>query len=218
LFLTDSIADISHQLRTPLTSMNLMLEALSAPDITFEKRLRTAYELKRLVSRIDRLIEALLKISKIDSGTARFEKKEVLLRDLINQATLPLSATLDIRAQQLKVNVADESVVCDPSWTAEALLNVIKNCIEHNPDGKSLYITVTRTAIFTQITVEDEGNGIDKQDLAHIFERFYKSKSQKSDGFGIGLHLARTIMTEQNGTIKAENRKEGGARFILRFY
>ena len=218
LFLTDAIADISHQLRTPLTSMNLMLSMLSDRSLDPEKRRRLIYELRRLVTRIDWLIETLLKISKIDAGTALFEKKSIFVRDIIQSAAEPISAALDVRCQELVCTVGDEKITADLGWSAEALSNILKNCMEHNPDGGKIYVTVCRTAIFTQITVEDEGEGIAAEDLPHVFERFYKSKNDSGGGFGIGLHLARTVISEQNGTLKAENRAEGGARFIIRFY
>lgn len=218
LFLTDSIADISHQLRTPLTSMNLMLSMISDQSLDPEKRKRLIYELRRLVTRIDWLIETLLKLSKIDAGTARFEQKSVYVRDILQSAVQPLSAAMDIRCQETVYTVGDERITADPGWCAEAISNIIKNCMDHNPDGGKIFITVSRTAIFTQITVEDEGSGIDPEDLPHVFERFYKGKNDSGLGFGIGLHLARTVINEQNGTLKAENRAEGGARFVIRFY
>lgn len=218
VFLTNSIADISHQLRTPLTSVNLLISSLSEKELEYEKRLRVMYDLKKLITRVDWLIETLLKISKIDAGTVCFEKETIGALELVKSACEPLSVSLDIRSQNVVYDVENLDICCDANWTAEAISNIIKNCMEHNPDGSSIYVSALKTNIYTQITIEDEGTGFEPNDLPRIFERFYKGKNDKSAGFGIGLSLARMIVLSQNGTIKAENRKSGGARFILKFY
>lgn len=217
-FLSDSIADISHQLRTPLTSVNLLISSLADKEQSYEQRLRTIYELKTLISKIQLLIDTLLKMSKIDAGAVLFDKKEVTVSELIKKASQPLYAPMDIRNQQFVIKTENESFEGDMLWSCEALTNILKNCMEHNPDGSNIYISAKKTNIFTEIIIEDEGCGFSEKDLAHIFERFYKGKGDNSDGFGIGLSLARAIIVNQNGTIKAQNRKEGGARFIIRFY
>ncbi|MBQ8605823.1 MAG: HAMP domain-containing histidine kinase [Clostridia bacterium] len=218
VFLTDSIADISHQLRTPLTSVNLLISSLSDKELDYEKRLRVMYELKHLVSRIEWLIDTLLKLSKIDAGTAVFEKKETDVKELVMQSAQPLMAAMDVRGQSFDFDLEPITFDCDRAWSAEALSNILKNCMEHNPDGGRISVRARKTNIFTEISVKDEGGGFAKEDLPHIFERFYKGKSDSSEGFGIGLALARVIITSQGGTIKAENAKEGGARFVVRFY
>lgn len=216
-FLADSIADISHQIRTPLTSINLIVSMLSEPNIGEERRLKLVQELKRLLSKIDWLITALLKISKIDAGTVVFAKSKTTLEKLIDTACEPLLPAVDIRSLQLKTKA--EGFFCgDIAWTSEAIGNVVKNCIEHTPQNGVISIAAKETALFAEIIIQDNGSGFSKEDLPHIFERFYKGKESDESSFGIGLALARTIISSQNGTIKAENAAGGGAKFIIRFY
>ena len=216
IYLADSIADISHQIRTPLTAINLLVEFLSEPDLSEERRIHLTRELFDLLGRIDWLITTLLKISKLDAGTVQFKAEPVTARDLIGRAASPLLVPMELRGQTFTVD-AEGSVTCDLGWTGEALGNVIKNCMEHTPDGGTVSVTAKETGLFTEITVTDTGHGIAKEDLPHVFERFYKGKNSDEKSFGIGLALARMIVTGQNGTVKAEN-GETGAKFTFRFY
>lgn len=218
MFLSDSIADISHQLRTPLTSINLILSLLHEPDITEEKRLELLQKLSQLIARTDYLINVLLKISKIDAGTVTFEKEPTSVKVLIEKAVEPLEVALELKGQTLITEVEDEMFSGDIGWTTEAISNIIKNCHEHTPIGGTIKIKAESTPIYTEITVNDSGSGIDKDDLSHIFERFYKGKNSSDNSFGIGLALAKTIIAGQDGTIKASNGRNGGAQFTVRFY
>lgn len=217
-FLSDSIADISHQLRTPLTSINLILTLLHEPDITEEKRLELLQKLSQLIARTDYLINVLLKMSKIDAGTVTFEKQPVKVKTLIDKAVEPLEVALELKGQTVLTEISDESFTGDLLWTTEAIANIIKNCHEHTPQDGSIKITAESTPLYTEITVTDSGTGIDKDDLNHLFERFYKGKNSSDNSFGIGLALAQTIITGQDGTIKASNGRNGGAQFTIRFY
>ncbi|MGO5115799.1 sensor histidine kinase [Candidatus Avoscillospira sp. LCP25S3_F1] len=217
VYLADSIADISHQLRTPLTTINLLVSFLSEPDCSTERRLKLARELCGLLSRIDWLITALLKLSKLDAGTVRFRRETLPMAKLLHQAAEPLLVPMELRDQTVTVK-ADGTFEGDIAWTQEALANVLKNCMEHTPSGGVISVTATETALYREIRIADTGCGIDPVDLPHIFERFYKGKDADDKSFGIGLALARRIITNQNGTIKAENRPEGGALFTIRFY
>ena len=217
IFLADSIADISHQIRTPLTSINLIVSLLDDPELPKEAREQHMRELYVLLGRIDWLITALLKISKLDAGTAPLSAQAMPLQALIERSAAPLQVPTELRGQQLCL-CAEGQVTCDPAWTAEALGNIIKNCMEHTPEGGSIRVDAKETALYSEITVTDSGCGIDEEDLPHLFERFYKGKHSSDAGFGIGLALARTIVTAQNGTLKAQNAPEGGAQFIMRFY
>lgn len=217
-FLSDSIADISHQLRTPLTSINLILSLLHEPDISDEKRLELLHKLSQLIARTDYLINVLLKMSKIDAGTVTFEKKQVKVEKLIAKAVEPLEVALELKGQTLITDLRDESLIGDLSWTTEAIGNIIKNCHEHTPQGGTITFKAKSTPIYTEITISDSGSGIDREDLTHIFERFYKGKNSSDNSFGIGLALAQTIITGQDGTIKASNSRDGGAEFTIRFY
>lgn len=217
VYLADSIADISHQIRTPLTSINLLVHRLSESGLSEEKRIKLSHELMSLLSRIDWLITALLKISKLDAGTVQFKKENVTLSELINKTAEPLLVPIELRNQNLSIN-AEGGFSGDVSWTQEALGNILKNCMEHTPSEGVLQITANENALFSEIVISDNGCGIDKEDMPHIFERFYKGKNSDDKSFGIGLALARMIITAQNGTVKAENNTSGGARFTVRFY
>lgn len=216
IYLADSIADISHQIRTPITSINLLVSMLSELDLTDGKRLEITHRLYELLSRIDWLITSLLKISRLDTGTVKFNKENISLEELLKRSCVPLSIPIELRDQRLIIN-ADGNFSGDISWTCEAIGNIVKNCMEHTPSGKDIKINASDNPVYTEIVISDNGGGIDEKDLPHIFERFYKGNDSGEKGFGIGLALARMIITGQNGTVKAEN-KNDGAVFTVRFY
>ena len=216
-YLADSLADISHQIRTPLTSINLLVERLSASGLSDEYRHQLTNELYGLLDRIDWLITTLLKISKLDAGTVQFNKETVSLETLINKSCAPLLIPIELRGQELVI-CAEGNFYGDPAWTSEAVGNIVKNCMEHTPDGGKIEIEATENALYSEIVIKDNGTGISPEDLPHIFERFYKGKDSDGKSFGIGLALSRMIIAGQKGTVKAENRKNTGAMFTLRFY
>lgn len=217
IYLADSLADISHQIRTPLTSINLLVSMLAEPDISEERRMKLNHELLGMLSRIDWLITTLLKISKLDAGTVQMKKEEISLSELLRKSTMPLLVPIELKNQILKIE-AEGQFIGDIAWTSEAIGNVVKNCMEHTMENGMIQITASENALYAEIIVEDNGPGIAKEDLGHIFERFYKGKHNDKQSFGIGLAFARMVVSKQNGVIKAENRAEGGARFIIRFY
>lgn len=217
-FLADSIADISHQLRTPLTSINLILSLLQSSDISQEKRTELLRELSSLISKTEYLVSVLLKISKIDAGTVQFEKKTTDLSSLLEKSAEPLLIPMDIKNQKLSTSVDNISLDCDSAWCLEAFGNILKNCTEHTPENGEITVTAEDTPIFTEIIITDTGSGIEEDDLPHIFDRFYKGKNSSKESFGVGLNLAKMIIAGHNGTIKAENVQFGGARFTIRFY
>ena len=217
VYLADSLADISHQIRTPLTSINLLVSFLSDPDITGQRRSELSRELYGLLSRIDWLITTLLKMSKLDAGTVQFRAETVSMAELIRRSTEPVAIPMELRRQELCIT-ADGNFTGDTAWTVEAITNIVKNCMEHTPEGGTVSIAASDNPLFSEIIVSDNGTGIAKEELPHIFERFYKGKDSAETSFGIGLALARTIITAQNGTVKAENLSSGGAKFTIRFY
>ena len=216
-YLADSLADISHQIRTPLTSINLLVERLSASGLTDECRHQLTNELYELLDRIDWLITTLLKISKLDAGTVSFNKETVSLESLIKRSCSPLLIPMELHGQELIIR-AEGDFYGDPAWTSEAVGNILKNCMEHMPDGGRIEIEAAENALYSEIVIKDNGTGISPKDLPHIFERFYKGKDSDGKSFGIGLALSRMIIAGQKGTVKAENRKNAGAMFTLRFY
>lgn len=216
-YLADSLADISHQIRTPLTSINLLVERLSASGLSDECRHQLTNELYGLLDRIDWLITTLLKISKLDAGTVSFNKETVSMETLIKRSCSPLLIPMELHGQELILR-ADGNFYGDPAWTSEAVGNMVKNCMEHTPDGGRIEIDAAETVLYSEIVIKDNGTGISPEDLPHIFERFYKGKNSDGKSFGIGLALSRMIIAEQKGTVKAENRKNAGAMFTIRFY
>ena len=215
--LSQALADISHQLRTPLTSMNLTVSLLARAEDA-EQRLRLTRELKRSLERIDWLVETLLKLSKLDAGVVRFEPEPLSAAELTERAVRNLRIPMELREQKLDLDLGDAALTVDPAWTAEALGNILKNCVEHTPAGGTLTVAARQTPIYTELTVTDTGPGIDPEDLPRLFERFYRGKDAGENSVGIGLALARQIIAIQNGTVQAANNPGGGARFTLRFY
>ncbi|SHM30381.1 sensor histidine kinase [Ruminococcus flavefaciens] len=217
MYLADFLADVSHQIRTPLTSINILVSMLSEPDMSFEKREQTVHKLYGLLSRIDWLITALLKMSKLDAGTIKFHEERVTMQQLLDKACMPVRVPIELHGQELTVE-AEGELECDVAWSCEAIGNIVKNCMEHTPDGGAIKVIGKDNSLYSEIIITDSGSGIASEDLPHIFERFYKGRSSEDKGgFGIGLALARMIVTGQNGTLKAEN-YSGGAMFTIKFY
>lgn len=217
-YLSDSIADISHQLRTPLTSINLILSLMQAPDISEDRQRELLMELSALISKIEYLVTVLLKISKLDAGTVQFEMKETDLMYLIKKAAEPLMVPMDIKNQRLILDIDSVKLNCDYHWCLEAFGNILKNCTEHTPEGGCITVEAKDTPIFTEIIISDTGCGFNEEDIPHLFERFYKGKNSSKGSFGIGLNLAKMIFDAQNGVIKAKNSLSGSAEFSIRFY
>ncbi len=216
IYLADSIADISHQIRTPLTSINLLVQFLSEPELTEAHRLELCRELRSLLSRIDWLITTLLRISRLDAGTVVFKQETMDYEEFLHRACEPLKVPIELRAQELDIR-GQGTFRGDIAWTCEAVGNIVKNCMEHTPEGGRIRVTAEENALYAEINIEDTGGGIAKEDLPRIFERFYKGKDSDSKGFGIGLSLSRMIVTGQNGILRASNTPEG-ARFTIRFF
>lgn len=218
LRLSDAIADISHQLKTPLTSMGLTYPMLGSEELSYEKRRELVRELKKNTERLSTLVGVLLKLSKLDAGTAVFIEEEIKASELIRNATENLLIPLEVRDIELSVQCKDESFMGDMLWQSEAIGNIVKNCMEHTPAGGQIQILVEATPLFLRIIITDTGKGIDSKDLPHIFERFYKGSNSSLESYGIGLALARTIIMAQNGTIQAYNNEGGGAKFVVTYY
>ncbi|MFH5837095.1 sensor histidine kinase [Proteiniclasticum sp. C24MP] len=219
IYLSESLADISHQIRTPLTALNLIGDLLLEEHLDTGRRKSLVKEQMKLLDQIDWLISALLKMAKLDANTAKMSREKVYVRELIKRAVEPLAIAMDVKDQELLIEQeGEESYMGDLHWSGEALLNILKNCMEHTPMGGVLRISVTENVLFTEIVIRDNGPGIHKEDLPHLFERFYKGKTSSQTSVGIGLALSRMIITQQGGTLKAENNASGGAGFTIRFY
>ncbi|MGJ9383842.1 sensor histidine kinase [Salipaludibacillus sp. CF4.18] len=217
--LTNAISDISHQLKTPLTSMMMMADLLSDPNLQEAKREEFKHNIRLQLERIEWLVSSLLKLSKIDAGTAPFKKENVSVQTLIEKAIEPVLIPMDIKQQTLDVD-QDETIffVGDLKWTTEAVINILKNCVEHSQEGGTIKLSFSENALFTEIVIEDNGIGIPKEDLPYIFKRFYKGKNAGDDSVGIGLAMAYSIITRQQGDIEVTSEKGRGTRFKIKFY
>ena len=216
-FLADSLADVSHQLRTPLASLNLLFNRLKQKELSRQNYQLIMQDIYRLLNQIERLLDNLLIIAKLDAGAIVFRRETVKAADLITKAIQPLEIKLELKDIDLQIEIQGE-LQCDFFWTAEALTNVIKNCLEHCSAAGVIKLKSHDNPLYFEITVEDNGTGFDPQDLPHLFERFYRGKNAAADSIGIGLALARQIIHEQGGTLKATNKAHGGALFTFRFY
>lgn len=218
-YLADSLTDLSHQLRTPLTSMNLIVSMLEEEDLLPEKRTEYIRKLQSLQTKVQWLINVLLKISKLDADAVIFEMQSCNISRLVCEAASPIEIPMELKGQTLEQKTDREAAFFgDWKWTVEAVENILKNCMEHTPAGGVISVSGEENALYSEIVIEDNGAGVTKEDLPHIFERFYKGKNSETDSVGIGLALANMIVIKQNGVLKAENRKQGGARFSIRFY
>lgn len=218
-YLMNSIADISHQIRTPLTALNLIVTRLQRGQLEEKKQRELVFELETLLRHMEWLIQSLLKMAKLDAGTIHMRTDCVLVQRLVKEAVREFMIPMELRGQTLVVECEETvSYAGDAAWTKEAVSNIVKNCMEHTPEGGTIRIEAKENALYTEIAIQDNGPGIANKDLPHIFERFYKGANSSEKSVGIGLALARMIITSQNGIVTAENRKEGGARFVVRFY
>ena len=215
--LADSMADIAHQLRTPLTSANLILTLLKNNP---EERERKALlrEIQGLFAQMDWLVTSLLKLSRLDAGIVEFQREQIDVSHLIRAALQPLMISLDLHNITLQVDVPEEAIISgDSGWLSEAIQNVLKNCMESAGDGGKIEIVCEDNLLFTEISIHDSGKGFEKEDLPHLFDRFYRGKNSNATGYGIGLALSRTIIMRQGGTVTAKNHPQGGAVFAIRF-
>jgi signal transduction histidine kinase len=217
-YLADSLADIAHQLRTPLTSANLILSFL-AKNPSDEERQSFIREIEELLTRMDWLITSLLKISRLDAEVAVFQNEPVKISDLIDTALRPLAIPIELRNIDLVKDVqTGAAILGDIGWLSEAVQNIIKNCMENAGENGQIRISCIDNALFTEIIIHDSGTGFEKLDLPRLFDRFYRGKNENTaTGYGVGLALSKMIITRQNGSVTAKNHPQGGAMFSIRF-
>lgn len=213
-----SLEDISHQIKTPLTSISIMLDNIKEnPQMDLHTRQEFIYEISRQIEWINWLVISLLKLSKLDSNTVDFKHEEINAENLINNVIKNLAIPLDIKQQSVIVTGNNETFIGDYNWELEALTNIVKNCIEHTPENKKIYINCEKNNFNTKIVIRDEGNGIDREDIKHIFERFYKGKNSSENSVGIGLELSKSIIEKNNGYILCTSEVGKGTTFEIKY-
>ncbi len=217
--LSNSLADISHQIKTPITSMRIMLDNIEDnPNMDSKTREEFIKEISKQVEWISSLVISLLKLAKFDAGAIVMKNETVRVKELIEKSVSNLAIILDIKNIKIVSNIDENATIfADYNWQLEAITNIIKNAAEHSENNSKIYINVVNTSVFIKIQIKDEGEGISKKDMNHIFERFYKSKNSSENSIGIGLSLAKTIIEKANGYIKVESEEGKGTIFEIKY-
>lgn len=220
LLLKRSLEDISHQLKTPLTTILISLDnLLDNPDMDMTTRNNFLNSMKREINNINFLVTSLLKLSRLETNTIKFNHDVLSLEKIISESIKNVSLLCDLK--NIKIVVAgslEATLTGDFSWQVEALTNILKNAVEHSPIDSIINISYEENKVFSKIVIQDHGEGISSEDQKHIFERFYKSKNSSKDSFGIGLSLSKSIIDNNNGLIKVESNKNKGTSFIIKYF
>ena len=217
-YMADMLSDISHQIKTPLTAIQLMTELLEQQELSAEKRLEYAAKIDSQLARMTWLIRNILALSQLEAGVLEMKKKPVSLDGLVGEIEESLAVMAELKGVTLKTEVPDITLDGDRHWLCEALMNIIKNCIEHTNEGGYVKVSATQNNMFTETVIEDNGCGISEKDLPHIFERFYKAENASVQSVGIGLALAKQIIAGHGGIIDVESEKDRGTRFTIKIY
>ena len=219
LNLKDSLGDISHQLKTPLTSITIMIDnILDNPDMDEKTRKRFLINIKREIVNINFLVMSLLKLSKFDANVVKFNKESVYLKDIINESIKNVSMIKELKNITIKVSGDDNiKLLCDFKWQVESITNILKNSIEHTKEYGIVEVNYSENKLYTRILIKDNGKGIDNDDLPHIFDRFYKGKNGSNDSFGIGLSLSKTIIEKEGGSITVKSTPNIGTIFTIKY-
>lgn len=214
-----SVEDISHQLKTPLTSITIMLDNLKDnPNMEEKTKQKFIFEISKQVEWINWLVISMLKLSKLDANVVQFYDEKINLNKFIGEIIKNLEIPIEVKNQKIIIDGNENvSFIGDYKWQQEAITNIIKNCIEHNANNGTIYINYEENSLFTKITIRDEGEGIPKEDLKHIFERFYKGKNSSENSVGIGLALAKNIIQKNNGMINCKSELDKGTEFVIKY-
>lgn len=216
--LQKSLSDISHQLKTPLTSIIVMVDnILDDDDMPLEIRHEFLNDIKHNTNTISFLVQSLLKLSKLDAEAVKFRYEQVEVKSIVDECIKNTAVMAEILGVRLETECNNIILDCDRKWLCEAITNIIKNCIEHSHNG-NIKITADQNKLYTKISIKDNGSGITKEDLPHIFERFYKGKNSSDDSVGIGLSLAKTIIEKQGGYISVSSELNKGSEFVIKFF
>lgn len=219
LNLKDSLGDISHQLKTPLTSITIMIDnILDSPDMDEKTRKKFLINIKREILNINFLVMSLLKLSKFDANVVKFNKESVYLKDIIIESIKNVSMIKELKNITIKVSGDDNiKLLCDFKWQVESITNILKNSIEHTSEYGTVEVNYSENKLYTRILIKDNGKGIDNDDLPHIFDRFYKGKNGSDDSFGIGLSLSKTIIEKEGGSITVKSTPNIGTIFTIKY-
>ena len=217
VYLADSLADISHQLKTPLTSMMVMTDLISK-DSDPDKRAELIGIMETQLDKMKWLITNLLKLSKLDAGTAGFKHEVFSVKEVISQSVTPFLVAMDLKGINFIDMSSDFEIKGDDNWSTEAFANIIKNCLEHTERDGTITVSSEITTLYNSIIITDNGCGIAPQDLPHVFERFYHGKNSGGDSVGIGLALAKAVFENENASISVQSRENEGTKFEIRFY
>ena len=217
--LSNSLTDISHQLKTPLTSIRIMIDNIqNNPDMDEKTRNEFIEDISKQIDWISSLVISLLKLAKFDAGSIVMRDEEINVKKLIQNIISNLAILIDIKDIKIEENISEQlTLFADYNWQLEALTNIIKNCVEHSFDGGKIKIEAESNSVFTKLIITDEGEGIEKNDLNRIFERFYKSAKSSENSIGIGLALAKTIIEKERGYIKVESEVGKGTKFEIKY-
>ncbi len=220
----ENLSNIAHQIKTPITAISLSLQTLSEMPMKKEYEKDRMEQIKKQLNRLIHLEESLLVLSRLDAGTLMFQKEDVDVFTLLVLAADNLQELFADSGTLIDIPESGEmAVTADLNWTMEAVINVMKNCMEHNAGG-TVHCSYGQNPLYTEILIWDEGDGFAKEDIPHLFKRFYRGKNAdaggniRGSGIGIGLALSKEIIEHQNGTIRAKNLPNGGACFEIRLY
>ena len=218
-YMADMLSNISHQIKTPLTAINLMTDALKSGNMDEAQRRRCIANITAQTDHITWLVRSLLALAEIDAGVLVLKKESVSVKDMIDDIVSGIAIEADIKDVAIEVNVPSENTVnCDRRWMSEAFSNIIKNSLQHTEAGGTIKISSEETNLSVNIRIEDNGCGISKKDLPNIFERFYHGEKSDPNSNGIGLSLAKQIINSQNGTISCESEEGKGTIFEIKIY
>ncbi len=220
LQLKEALSDISHQLKTPLTSILIILDNLiDDPNMENDVREDFIRDIKMEMTNISFFVQSILKLSKLDTNTVDFIEEKVYIKDIIDEVSKKLSILCDLRNIEIVTLIKEDvQINCDFKWQVEAFLNIVKNCIEHSKNDSNIFIEVDENNAYSQVTIEDNGGGIDDEDLPHIFEKFYKGKNSDNESSGIGLSLSKSIIEKSHGYIDVESKVGKGTKFIIKYF
>lgn len=215
--LKDALSDISHQIKTPLTSLLIMLENMEEhPEMERDVQQFYIRSMKREIQNINFLIQSLLKLSKLEADVVTFANEEIDVRQLVYAAIQNVSILSDLKNVDIKVNETKGKIYCDFRWQVEAITNVLKNCIEYSSENGDVIIEIRNNPVYTSISIQDFGPGMSKEEQKHIFDRFYNGKNVSPESIGIGLALAKTIIEANNGKISVES-DENRTKFVVKY-